>query len=528
MIRSNNKMSIKCKICDQEFKSMITSTHLKKHSMTSTEYKEKFGPDSLVSDEYRTLKSESSKGENNGMYGKNHSKEMKEKLSSERKGKPNYALRGKEFSEEHRAKISENAKKRWECPEYKERNSRPVSEEAKKKISETLKGRTLPQETRDKISKSQKGRVSSMKGKKHTDEARANMREASIRTNKKKSESSKAKRKEFLGKLDVTLLNDFDEHFLELKCNHCDTIFTRTHQLLTESKFKNDICPTCFPLVRGVTQNEIYETLLENYPHLQSSAWGIIGKKEIDIYDPVNRIGIEYCGLYWHSDAINEDDNRHIDKLNLCNENDIKLITVFEDEYLEKKELVISKLKLALGEKQERIYARKCEVKEIDSKTSNSFLNEYHLQGSGRSNKRYGIFFQDELVSVMTFSNSNISRKIKGWEINRYCTKIGITVVGGASKLFKAFIKDVDPDTVISYADRRWSDGKVYEQLGFEFSHNSVPNYWYVDGAKRLHRFAMRKNENDDQSLTERENRKNQGFHRIYDCGHAKWVWNKK
>lgn len=178
-------MSIKCKVCNQEFKNMITSTHLKKHSMTSAEYKEQFGSDSLVSDEYRTLKSESSKGENNGMYGKNHSEEMKAKLSSERKGKPNYALRGKEFSEEHRARISENAKKRWECPEYKERNSRPVSEEAKKKISETLKGRTLPQETRDKISKSQKGRDSPMEGKKHTEEAKVKMREAALKRNKK-------------------------------------------------------------------------------------------------------------------------------------------------------------------------------------------------------------------------------------------------------------------------------------------------------------------------------------------------------
>jgi hypothetical protein len=129
----------------------------------------------------------------------------------------------------------------------------------------------------------------------------------------------------------------------------------------------------------------------------------------------------------------------------------------------------------------------------------------------------------------MTFSKSNISRKISGWEINRFCNKIETTVVGGASRLFKQFIKDHDPAEVISYADSRWSDGDLYKTLKFEYVKQTSPNYWYFlpNEVRRIHRYALRKPEGADREITEKELRSNQGYHRIWDCGNTKWIWKK-
>lgn len=130
----------------------------------------------------------------------------------------------------------------------------------------------------------------------------------------------------------------------------------------------------------------------------------------------------------------------------------------------------------------------------------------------------------------MTFNNSNPSRKGKIWEINRFANIADTVIVGGASKLFNYFINTYTPPEVLSYADMRWSTlNAVYKHLGMELMYISTPNLWYINGTHRIHRYSLRKNKDDDQSLTTQENRKLQGFNWIWDCGHAKWKWiNKK
>jgi hypothetical protein len=128
----------------------------------------------------------------------------------------------------------------------------------------------------------------------------------------------------------------------------------------------------------------------------------------------------------------------------------------------------------------------------------------------------------------MTFTNNNISRRLKNiWEINRFSSILDTTIVGGASKLFSYFIKNYSPETVISYADNRWSKGELYQQLGFIKIHDGIPNYWYVfpNQKQRIHRYSLRKTSDDDCNLTEYEIRNQEGFFRIWDCGSAKWVW---
>ena len=149
--------------------------------------------------------------------------------------------------------------------------------------------------------------------------------------------------------------------------------------------------------------------------------------------------------------------------------------------------------------------------------------------GNGRSNRRFWLFYKNELISVMTFTNSNLSRKLNTWELNRFASKLDYKIVGGASRLFKRFIAEVNPTTVISYSDNRWSSGNLYKTLGFSQQHNGTPSYWYFlpNALSRIHRYSLRKFPTDNQMLTERENRTQQGYSRVWDSGHAKWLWSK-
>lgn len=243
---------------------------------------------------------------------------------------------------------------------------------------------------------------------------------------------------------------------------------------------------------------------------------------EIDIYSPNLKLGIEYDGIYWHSTAVQEDPNYHIKKLDLAESKGITLYNIFEniDDLDIWKSMILNKL----GQSR-RIYARKCEVRRVDYHVVREFLAENHLQGEVTSPINYALYYEDELVEVMTFKKPRYTKDYD-FELLRLCTKKGITVVGGASKLFSAFRRDYPSASVISYANRRWSRGDVYRQLGFDLLKVSAPNYWYVRGDEVLSRYQAQKHklpqllgESFDPELSESENMQQAGFERIYDCG---------
>ena len=153
------------------------------------------------------------------------------------------------------------------------------------------------------------------------------------------------------------------------------------------------------------------------------------------------------------------------------------------------------------------------------------FLAENHLQGAVTSSINYALYYGDELVEVMTFKRPRFTKDYD-FELLRLCTKKETTIVGGASKIFKAFRRDYPTASVISYANRRWSRGDVYRRLGFELLKVSAPNYWYVRGDEVLSRYQAQKHklpqllgESFDPELSESENMLQAGFERIYDCG---------
>jgi hypothetical protein len=205
------------------------------------------------------------------------------------------------------------------------------------------------------------------------------------------------------------------------------------------------------------------------------------------------------------------------------------LIQIFEDEWLFKKDIVKSRLKHILGLAPTiLIHGRKCKIQEINSKIKNDFLDKYHIQGNDRCIIKLGAFYNNELVSVMTFSSGNIAKgsfKEDGvWELNRFCSNHEYRIPGIASKLLAYFKINFEWKEIFSYADRRWSNGNLYYKLGFQLDSITKPNYWYVKGYRRIHRFNLRKRIDEPKDLSEFKLRDSEGYLRIWDCGHLKFA----
>ena len=286
-------------------------------------------------------------------------------------------------------------------------------------------------------------------------------------------------------------------------------------------------CPICGKIISH-SEDEIFGFVKRICPDAEQGNRTILDGKELDIYIPSKKIAIEYDGLYWHSEAYGKDRNYHLQKTEECSKKGIQLIHVFEDEWLEKPEIIKSRLKNILGVTDKTIYARKCNVKIVQGSVAQKFLEDNHIQGRCKGMYHYGLYYDGGLVSLMTFGKMRQQRKYHTdydscYELLRFCSKLNTNVVGAAGRLLKAFLRDLNPSEVISYADKRWSQGNLYKQLGFEHTHDSRPNYFYVLGQRRENRFKYRKGElvkeGYDPNKSEREIMLERGIYRIYDCG---------
>lgn len=249
--------------------------------------------------------------------------------------------------------------------------------------------------------------------------------------------------------------------------------------------------------------------------------------KELDIYIPELKLAIEMNGVYFHSTKFRPDPKYHLNKTEEAEALGIKLIHIFSDEWLKKKELVKSRLQAILN-KSPRTFARKLKVRILPWSETRFFLENHHTQGAGHGTKfNLGLIDDlNEIKACMTFSNIRYGKTKTGkYELVRYCSDG--TVVGGFSKLLNFFIKTYQPNEIISYADRRWSQGNVYEQNGFSLVGKTNPGYFYVgEDWVRYSRQVFQKHKlqkrytNFDPSLTEEQNCNNNGLYRLYDSGH--------
>jgi hypothetical protein len=316
-------------------------------------------------------------------------------------------------------------------------------------------------------------------------------------------------------------------------------------------------CPACAHII-SKAEKEIsdYIKSLIGEDNVVDNIKAILpNNKELDIYVPSKKIAIEYNGLHWHSDYIlnkklskegnefTDEEKRELakelrnslnDKTNQCKKLGIRLIHIFEDEYIEHKDIVLAKLKHIFGCDSElsTIGARKCKVMPIRKFKAEEFLNKYHIQGFSNATLYLGAFYKDKLVAVMTFLNEGNDK----WNLLRFATDVSLKLPGIASKMFKYFKVSNDYTIIKSFLDRRWNTegNTMYERLGFKVDKIEAPDYYYVKDKKRYHKFSFRKQKLLktygekyclNNSMTEAEMTAIIGFSRIYNCGLVRYVY---
>lgn len=255
----------------------------------------------------------------------------------------------------------------------------------------------------------------------------------------------------------------------------------------------------------------------------------LIPPKEIDFYIPSHRIAIELCGLYWHSDKHDRITKRyHEHKMLECQKRGIRLLTIFEDEWQSKRAIVMSTLKHLLNATSARRYARTMTlVENVSVDECRSFLEETHIQGYAPGSVTVGLYNSGVLYALAVFAKHPGG---EGWyNLSRFASRD--SVVGAFGKVLNYFITKHHPQKIITFADLRWSDGALYDLHGFDLDGTIPPDYSYVVGCTRHHKFGFRhkllakKLDNYDPSLSERENCTRAGLYRVWDCGKKRYVW---
>lgn len=313
------------------------------------------------------------------------------------------------------------------------------------------------------------------------------------------------------------------EYLYKWKCETCGREFDFYYQ-------PNALptCRQCHPYTLSSDQQELIDFIKTLIPYeLKINDRTQIKPYELDIYIPELKLAFEFNGTYWHSENKGKPVDYHLNKTKLCEEKDIHLIHIFEWEWLFKKDLVKQRIRNVLGSnRSNKIFARKCEVREIASDIANEFVDKYHLQGISKASINLGLYHQNELVAVMTFAKPRFNKQYQ-WELIRFCSKYPI--IGGAGKLLVYFEQKYKPRSIISYANRCWSSklSNVYEKIGFKLIGESNPNYVWCKGDNVLSRYQCQKHklknllgeENFDEKISETANMIKNGFKKVFDCG---------
>ena len=313
------------------------------------------------------------------------------------------------------------------------------------------------------------------------------------------------------------------------KCDcNCEHSFgIKTDDYFGRIKANNKLCTICYPISNSVSIKEtmLFTFISENYNGVIKNNYR--DRYEIDIYLPELKLGFEFDGLYWHSEKFKEK-NYHLDKTEYFKKKDIRIIHIYEDDWVYRSDILKSQIKNLLKLNLHKIFARKCIIKEVSIKECKKFLDDNHIQGSVSSKIKIGLYIEEELLSLMTFNSSEGRKKMEdgGWNLNRFCNKCGINVVGGASKLLSYFVKNYDVKRIVSYADKDWSVGNLYEVLGFTNIGGNGPDYKYIVDGRRVHKSRYKKSKLNT-TLTESQEMLKRNIYKIYDCGKIKFELKK-
>lgn len=313
----------------------------------------------------------------------------------------------------------------------------------------------------------------------------------------------------------------------KFKCLVCKNVFDDYFH-----SGNNPICRVCNKKICSTEQQEIVDFLQKELgiEKIIVNDRNMLNGLELDIFLPDYNFAIEYHGVYWHNETY-KDNSYHIKKFNMCKDKNIELISIFSSYWKNKKTIIKSLLRNKLKKTTKKIYARNCIIKEVSDIDAKDILESTHIFGYTKSTYKYGLYFDDELVSLMCFNKPRlgIGKNQNGYELTRYTSKY--TIVGGASKLLNYFIKQNITKEIYSFSDNCFSNGNLYKKLGFIKQSDIKESYWYVDTTKDkiFHRFNFRKSKlkemgYDVSTLTEKEIVSSIGLVRIWDCGKQKWI----
>lgn len=281
-------------------------------------------------------------------------------------------------------------------------------------------------------------------------------------------------------------------------------------------------CPYCKTHGASSTELAVVE-FLRQYTECAQGVRNVISPMEIDCWVPQHRLAVELCGLYWHSERKLPNDY-HTKKLERCDKAGVRLVQIFEDEWVNKQPICQSILRNALGMTQNRFYARALQMCAVEGGRAKLFLEENHIQGYTPASHYLGLFAQDELIALASFSFNRL-KKDSEWELVRYCSKLNTSVLGGLSKLVHHFLKSQQLPSLISYCCLRWFDGSGYLAAGFKLEGRTKPSYFYTKGSFRLSRYSAQKHklhkllDHFDPKMTEVENMAANDYYRVFDCG---------
>lgn len=275
---------------------------------------------------------------------------------------------------------------------------------------------------------------------------------------------------------------------------------------------------------------------LSTITNIQQHNKSIINPYEIDIYIPDKKLAIEYNGLYWHSE-LHKDKYYHQQKTIDCAKKGIRLIHIFEDEWINNNDKIKDFLYNIINTNKETIGARNTYIKQVDDSEYVEFVNRYHLKGSRGAEIKLGCYLNEnnELLGIMSFGKPRFNNNYQ-YELVRLCWKSGIAVIGGTEKMFNYFVNKYDPYSVITYSDIAKFTGNVYTKIGFEpIQPNPItePNYIWSDGENTISRYQTQKHKLIEQGLgtenqTEDDIMHNRGFFKVYDSGNIKLSWKRR
>ena len=329
----------------------------------------------------------------------------------------------------------------------------------------------------------------------------------------------------------IKIININDNNVeLECDCNKNHNYKINKKILRNRIIYDTILCTICNPI--SSYTNSGYEIQLQDFiknnynRKIIENNRKIISPLELDIYLPDLNIAFEFNGSWWHNE-LHKEYNYHLNKTEECEKINIQLIHIYEYDWNYKQDIIKSMILNYLGKISNHIPANETEIKEIyDNKIIKEFLNNNHIKGFSISKIKLGLYYNNELVSLMIFSKYKLN-----FELLLFCNKLNTDIIGGENKLFEYFIRNYNPSKITTYIDRSFNQSKLYETIGFKYESKAQPDYSYIINGIKYNKLNFTKNkliqQGFDKNKTEHEIMLKRKIYRIYDSGKLKYCYKK-